>query len=408
MFNPLSQAFGLDIGDRSFKVIQMTSGKRPDSPCRLTAWGGINIPEGIMDKGEVLNMAQAADYINKLLSQTRGLKGRAVVACLPEAKSFVKTVEVNAGISEAEIRQVVAKEIEMNIPLKPDEIYHDWQVIQGSELPPAAPAEAEPASPENNAAEEIRGGKAEGAGEKAEPAGQTAAAAEAVAVPKSRILIAAAPRNLIDGYSQMLETAGLVPLAYEIEAVAMARAIIPFDEQFAEAIGVLDLGATRSSLVIYDGGILQMSISIPISGYELTKIISEKLQINESDAELVKIECGLDANRCEDRMWRILLPVIDDMCAKIKNALRFYKIGFPMGKKIERLYLCGGGAHFREIDSVLSRKLTIKVRRGDAMINTQIHKDFPEDKSLTYATAIGLALRGVVESRKYSGGIFGL
>jgi Tfp pilus assembly PilM family ATPase len=400
MFNPLSQAFGLDIGDRSFKVIQMVCGQRADKPCHLAAWGSISVPEGVMDKGEVLNMAQAADYINRLISQTRGIKGRAVVACLPEAKSFVKTVEVDAGMSEAEIRQIVAKEIEMNIPLKTDEIYFDWQVIQGSELPAAAPVEAEPESFVNGPAGPAKDGQATSAAANGEQAERKAA------VPKSRILIAAAPKNLIDGYSQMLEAAGLVPLAFEIEAVAMARAIIPLDEQFAEAIGVLDLGATRSSLVIYDGGILQMSISIPISGYELTKVISEQLQVSESDAELVKIECGLDANRCEDRMWKILLPVIDDMCAKIKNALRFYKVGFPMGKKIERLYLCGGGAHFREIDSVLSRKLTIKVRRGDAMINTQIHKNFPEEKSLTYATAIGLALRAVAESRRYSGGIF--
>jgi type IV pilus assembly protein PilM len=402
MFNPLSQAFGLDIGDRTFKVAQLACGGRPGQPCRLTAWGSISIPEGIMDKGEVLNMAQAAGYVRQLIDQTRGLKGKAVIACLPEAKSFVKAVEIQPGISESEIKQAVLKEIEQNIPLKTDEIYYDWQIIQDQELPPAQPAAA--AAPETTATEALK--NADEKKTETEMGAETAAPAEAV--PKSRILIAAAPKNLIDGYSQMLETAGLAPLAFEIEAVAIARAIVPYDEQFSEAVGILDLGATRSSLVIYDGGILQMSISIPISGYELTKIISEQLQISMSDAELVKVECGLDANRCEDRLWRILRPAIDDMCAMIRNALRFYKVGFPMGKKVERLYLCGGGAHFREIDSVLSRKLTIKVRRGDALINMQMHKNFPEDKSLTYATAIGLGLRAVEEGRKYSGSIFSL
>ncbi len=420
-FNPLSKAFGLDIGDRTFKVAQIAKVRRTKMPYRLTAWGSIAVPEGVMERGEVQDMAAAADFVNQLIGQTKGLKGRGVVACLPEAKSFVKLVEIEKGLNDKDVQALVAREIEQNIPLKFDEIYYDWQQVEDAPAPkpearsqePAADKEedegrTEEAADRENGEEETPAeaqGEAEERTNGADEEEKEPAAEPPPAVPgdRTRVLIAAAPKNIIDGYSQMLEMAGLAPLAFEIEAVAIARAIVPIDESFFDPIGILDIGATRSSLVIYDEGVLQMSISIPISGYELTKMIGEKLGISHDDAELVKVECGLDANRCEDRMWKILLPVIDDMSAKIRNALRFYKIGFALGKKIERLYLCGGGAHFREIDTVLSRKLTIKVRRGDALVNIRKPKTFQDDKSLTYTTAIGLALRAADESEKYRG-----
>ena len=117
-----------------------------------------------------------------------------------------------------------------------------------------------------------------------------------------------------------------------------------------------------------------------------------------------KKECGLDADRCEDKMWNILLPLIDDITDKIRNALRFYKIGFPQGEKIERLYLCGGGALYKEIDTVLSRKLTIKAQRGNALANIalKLPKAFPKkDDALMYATAIGLAIRAADENEMH-------
>jgi len=420
-FNPLSRAFGLDIGDRTFKVAQIAKlRRRAKMPYRLTAWGSISVPEGVMDKGEVQNMADAAEFVGRLVSETRGLKGRGVVACLPEAKSFVKLVEIEKEAKDADIQRLVIKEIEQNIPLKFDEIYYDWQLIEDApppkpeaETPPPAEkaGDDEGADAEDDAegpAADAEDGGAETAAEPEETAPEDGPEKEPAVKPtrdpgKVRVLIAAAPKKIIDDYAQMLETAGLAPLAFEIEAVAIARAIVPLDEDFYDPIGILDLGATRSSLVIYDEGVLQMSISIPISGHELTKLVSDKFNISEKDAELVKIECGLDATRCEDRMWKIMLPVIDDMSSKIRNALRFYKIGFQMGKKIERLYLCGGGAHFREIDTVLSRKLTIKVRPGDALVNIRKPRSFEDAKSLTYTTAIGLALRAADESEKYRG-----
>lgn len=384
LFDPLSNAFGLDIGDRTFKLVQFSKRRYGAARYRLCAWGSVDVAEGVMEKGEIKDMDKAVEAIGRLLNTADGkLSGRATVACLPEAKTFIKIIEIKRGASEPVLRKALISEIEQNIPLPLEEIYFDWQVLDADQ-----PAEEDEGSsdPKDQAEAEKQ------ADEKTD-----------APVGKDRVLLGAAPKKLVNDYTALLEKAGLAPVALEIEATALSRAIIPEKENIDEAVGILDIGATRSSLVIYDRGALQISISIPISGMAITKLISGSLDISINDAELLKRECGLDANRCEDKMWKILLPLIDDMTEKVRNALRFYKIGFPDGKKIERLYLCGGGAQFHEIDTVLSRKLTIKVRRGDALSNLDPKQPpaFPKDNALMYATAIGLGIRAADESEKY-------
>lgn len=397
LLNPLSNAFGLDIGDRTFKLVQVRHLHRNKNPYRLSAWNTVDVPEGVMERGDIKDMAKAVELLEKLVRTAKGsLHGRAVVACLPEAKTFIKIIEIPGGSSEDDLRRAVIREIEQNIPLPPEEIYYDWQVLDDGTAAPSSPQKTE-------AAQETAAPAQAGETGESKPKEDAPAPAPAPA-GIMKVLMGAAPKTLVDDYTAMLEKAGLAPVALEIEATAISRAIVPADEATEEAIGILDIGATRSSLVIYDGGALHMSISIPISGIAITKLVSESLNVSVEDAELLKRECGLDSDRCEDKMWKILLPLIDDMTEKIRNALRFYKIGFPQGKKIERLFLCGGGAQFREIDTVLSRKLTIKARRGDsfANIDEKLPKDFPKrEEALGYATAIGLAMRAADENAKY-------
>ena len=399
LLNPLSNAFGLDIGDRTFKLVQVKRRLRGKNPYRITAWNTVDVPEGVMERGDIKDMDKAVEHLTRLIRTVKGsLYGRAVVACLPEAKTFIKIIEAPNGSTEEDLRRAVLTEIEQNIPLPPEDIYFDWQVLESEERP-AEPEKQKTKAAESDAKKTDAGPAAKGAEEQPQPAEEAAPQAN----DTMKVLMGAAPKTLVDDYTAMLESAGLAPVALEIEATAISRAIVPANEPIDEAIGILDIGATRSSLVIYDGGALRMSISIPISGIAITRLVSESLSVSVEDAELLKRECGLDSTRCEDKMWKILLPLIDDMTEKIRNALRFYKIGFPSGKKIERLYLCGGGAQFREIDTVLSRKLTIKARRGDALTNidAKIPREFPtKEEALGYATAIGLAMRAADENVK--------
>jgi type IV pilus assembly protein PilM len=399
MFNPLANAFGLDIGDQSFKLAQLKQA-HGSGKYKLTALGSIEVPPGIMEEGTIADPREAARLINRLIKSSTGHpKGRGVVACLPEAKTFIKLIDAPADLSAKSLEKSVLKEIEQNIPLSLGELYFDWQLLTPEDrtesdlthVPDgrddqsfetfAETEDDEPAQNEDDEEDEKE--------EDQIPVG-------------NKIVIGAAPKKLVDQYSEMLDLAGLTPIAFEIEAMAICRAIVPNDNLLTHPIGILDIGATRSSLIIYDQDMIQMSISIPVAGTSITEMISKTLNLSLDDAETLKIECGLDANRCEDKIWSIVQPQIDDLTQKIKRALKYYKTSFPCGRDIEHLLVCGGGANFREIDTVLSRKMAIKVIRGDALINVKspTNKKFAKRRRLTFSTALGLAMRAADESNK--------
>jgi len=401
ILNPLSDAFGIDIGDRSFKLAQVR--KRAGRPYQLLAWGSIDVPEAFLEHGTIKDSDKAAEYLVRLINEAGGrVRGRAVVACLPEAKTFVKIIELEAGTGQEALRQAVLKEIDQNIPLPASEIYYDWQVVDDGRRvaqPAATVAQTTPASAPAQEAAPATEDEKKGTETPTEPVAADPVPEEPT-TPVMRVLMGAAPKTLVDEYTVLLEKAGLVPIAFEIEAMAIARALVTAkDDLRGEPLGIIDIGATRSSLVVYDNGAIRMSISVPISGIAITKLVSDSLGVGMDDAETLKRECGLDASRCEDKMWNILLPLIDDMTEKVRNALRFYRLGFPEGKKIERLVLSGGGAQFREIDSVLSRKLTLKVRKGDALgnIDPRLPKGFPHGETALTYTALGPAMRAADE-----------
>ncbi len=401
MLNPVANAFGLDIGDKSYKLAQLQHRQKGDY--RLTALGQIDVPEGVMSGGEITDKKRGAELVSKLVKKSTGrVRGRAVVACLPEAKTFIKIIDAPTGQSKPELERAVLSEIEQNIPLPKEDIYYDWQLIRPAKHKPAIDtAEKDEKAPKKDRRGDTKKRRAETdqeTGDKKEPA----ATSPGKNTPdQAKILLGAAPKVLVDDLTEMLDMAGLAPVALEIEATAISRCIIPSKSGFAQAVGILDIGATRSSLVIYDRGLIQMSISIPIAGTTITQTLSKMLNVSLEDAEILKVECGLDSQRCENKIWTVLQPLIDDMAQKIRSALRFYKIGFPQGKNIEQLYVCGGGAHFREIDSVLSRKLTIKVERADSTIN--LKKPLPQRlrsaQDLSYTTALGLGIRAADEMK---------
>ena len=218
------------------------------------------------------------------------------------------------------------------------------------------------------------------------------------------VTIGAAPKTIIDGYSSALEAAGLIPVAFEIEAQAIVRSIIPIEEirEIDHAIGVVDFGATRSSFIVYDRG--QFTVSIPLSGDAVTRRIAEELGVDLEEAERTKRQCGVDAHRCGVKLWKIMEPFLTEMAERILDAINFYRDHFSGGRDLKEIILCGGGANMARIDELLSDLTKTSVRKADPWVNIDPGRSpLPPEIILSSTTAVGLALRQILGSPKLSG-----
>jgi type IV pilus assembly protein PilM len=324
-----SHAFGLDIGDLSFKIAFL---KKKGNKIELKIIKEKAVPENYFKKGEIEKEKEVINFIKKFVDEAKVLTPY-VVAVLPETKTFIKTIKIDNW-------EEIEKEIESNIPFRIDEVYFDWQKIS-----------------------------------------------------ENSVLIGLAPKNIVDSYLKVLKMANLKPVALEIESVAILRAIFSKREDFLTPRAILDLGATRSSLIIVDQETIQLTISLPFSGQDLTKEISSKLKISFEKAEEMKINYSEKDKNSE--LEKIILSFFEKLSNSLKTHIDFYQEGTK--RKIEELILSGGGANLFKIDRFLEEKNKIKTKIANPLIKINIKPLISEKEAVIYTTAIGLALRGLEE-----------
>lgn len=374
MFNNNSQyPIGLDISDSSLKLVQLDK-KR--NTVKIQAIGKIDFSEKLLNGGDVINQEDAVKAIKTILEKPQygKVSSNEAVVCLPESKTFIKLIRIEKTPNA--IENIIETEIEKHIPMAIGDMYYDWQVIS---------------STRNH----------------------------------QLILIGAAPKKIINQYTKILEDAGLSIVAFEIESIAICRSLLTEEKPRFKGENknylILDIGATRTGLTVYSKNTILFTISIPISGDEITKKIAESLKIDPTQAEKAKLICGLDEDKAQGVVKGILSGVMDELAAKISEAIDYYNSHFPDRGPINQIILGGGGANIKKLNKIITEKLNINTAIGDPLTNLDgakedfskilnsikhletvkkyKEKDKPStlnnDYKTTFSTAIGLSLRGL-------------
>ncbi len=343
-FHTSDPAFGLDISDKTIRLIQL---KKFGNKYSIKSYNEINLPNNCLVLGEIKQPAVFIEHVHKLIKTRhgRGSIGSEVITVLPEEKAFLKTLEL--PVSETPLLDQIKEVLPQYLPFEIDDIYMDYQVTEKNAF-------------------------------------------------KQKCLMGATPKAIVDSYIQVLNQIKLIPVIVEIEAAAIARCLIEHSNNKEPQI-VIDFGATRTGLFLYDGDNIQFSVSLPISGNKITELISNALELDVETAEKAKIICGLDKNKCDGAILEIFAEALEELHLQIKKAIGFYEANFPGSKPISKIILSGGGANFSGISEILSQKIGITVQLSNPWQNIQNPNPayFTPQKSQSYITAIGLALRGL-------------
>lgn len=340
--NSTSSVFGLDIGDLSLKLIFLT---KKGGKITLKSYGEKIVPRGFFINGEIQKEKEIAQLIKMFVKETKVFTPY-VVSVLPETKTFIKTIEIPWS-EKQNIVEAIKKEIELYIPFKLEEVYFDWQIVEEGDA-------------------------------------------------KIKVLVGLASKKIIESYVKILKMAGLQPISLEIESMAILKAMFNEKEDISKSLAFVDLGATRSSLIIIDKGAVQLTISLPLSGDVLTKNISNNLKISVDDAQ--KMKKNPDGFPEQQVLIHKEIESFATMLASsLENHLKFYEDS--SSQKIEKIVACGGVANISGLMTVLEKNLQIPIVKAKPGLNI-LHKNKPlsDDQFLVYTTAIGLALTGLEES----------
>lgn len=353
--NPFANAFGLNIGDLSIKLVQLIPtafylGHR----FKIKELRSTSLPPGIVVNGEIQKYEPLQKKILHLLGKETGgfplLKSPWVVASLPELKTFLKLIDMennNQTLNSVDI----AYQAKRHLPYELEDTYLDWQIIEPDDT-----------------------------------------------TKKTQVLIGATPKIIADSYVSLLESVGLQPIALETEAISIARAMITSLKDYTgQARAILDLGATRSNLIVYDNNSIQFSTSLSFSGEMITLAISQALKIERAQAEELKIKNGLKYDVQNPKYLNVVYDIVENLIKELKTALLFYSEHFSNINHINGITLCGGAANLKNIDDFISKQIKISTILGHPWknLNNKALYDYEPIASLSMTSAVGLALRAI-------------
>lgn len=363
MFRALSRVFpppaylkmpctGVDISDTSLKYVSFAPTAFSVQTQTIQSWGDIDIPSGVLHRGQVNEPNQLVAVLKEMKQRT---KAEYVRVSLPEERAYLFETEVKKGTPLKEIRGLLEFRLEENVPIPSREVFFDYSIL--------------PQSHKRNAIQ---------------------------------IAVAAYAKETIQKYYDACVTAGLRPVSFEVEAQAMARAVIP--EDVTNPVMLVDFGKTRTGIgIVYQDALLYTS-TIDIGGDQLSVSMRRVLGDTIAESELTKIKNteglirGVDSTEVHDALLNTISIIKDELVTRMQY-WHMRNAGVSE-RRISSVLLCGGSANLKGLPAYLTETLQVPCVRANVWENTLSLEDTvpPIDRRLSYgyATAIGLALKSTV------------
>ena len=354
---------GLDIGSQQIKAVLL---ERSRSRWNLVNAGIVPTPPESVQDGVILDIPRVTEAVRQLFREHR-LPAVDTVAAVSGSHVLVRNIkvpEMNVATLKRSIRFEAAKHLD-----------------QGT----------------NGVSIESSAVEFEVTGKSGTP-------------PQLDILLVVAPATMVNGRLAVMDGAGLEPVAIDVEAFALVRAmeachLLPPDGQ---ATVVMNMGATYTDLNIVIGKEVVVTRSIPIGGNALTSSVASMLNVPVEEAEEQKRMIDLSPSddpddysgmAASDPARQVALPFVDELIRELRRSVIYFQSQAAeagMAVAVEQLVLVGGGTQLPGLASYLGDRLGMNVAALDPLMNGQGAPQMEETwsgRGPELAVAMGLALK---------------
>jgi len=337
---------GLDIGSHSIKICELAdTGKG----LKLVGLGSALLPPDALEDGTLQDPAAVAKVITTLVKNLK-LKGKKVAISVSGYSVIVKKINL-AVMSDEELEKHIESEAEQYIPFDIDDVYLDYQDLK------------------TNSEDEDR----------------------------TDVMLAAAKKEVIDGYLTMLREAGLQTVVVDVDAFALENA---YEANFGlnDNVALIDIGASKMNINIISNGTSVLARDVVLGSRQLTEQIQNQFDLTYEEAEALKIG-QVAAEDKQEGLEKIFVNTCTQWVAEIKRALDFY-FSSHSDQPISKLILSGGGAKVQGLTDFFKQELNIPVEIFNPFANTEADSRVIDPEYLQHigpemALSAGLATRPV-------------
>ncbi len=335
-------SFGLDISDESLKFMELLPG---NEGLRTGRHGERSIPAGVIEAGKIINPKR----LEEILISLRAEDGvHSVRVSLPEEQVYLFSLKLDK-LGLVKIREGIELALEEHIPIPAQDAIFDYDIVKEDS--------------------------------------------------KSFYLqVAAIQKNVVESYLAVFANAGIYVNAFELEAEAIARAVIKKGDM--DTYMIVDFGQMRTGIFIVSHGMVMFTSTLEVGGVMLTNMIKKSFNVSYEEAEEMKKKYGLARNHENKEIFAVLLNSVSILRDEIvKHFLYWHTHKDEEGNNnppIKSIILCGGDSNLIGLPDYFSVSMKNEVSMADVWVNIRnTQKEVPGisfKRALSFASAIGLAL----------------
>ncbi len=368
--------FGLKFGGKSKKGIgiEITSEKvnlvqlrrKGQSSYKLVTYGSVELPEGTVEEGRILDPVALGEVIRSLLADKK-IKVKKVATALPGRETVSRLIRLPAEIPDQELREMVLnQEASLYLPFPREDADVDYQKL-GTTL-------------DDDGIERIE------------------------------ILMVATPKEVTDSYMQALEIAQLQVDVVEVSSFALIRAMHNELARFstlAEAVAIVDIEYEATEITVAVDGVPQFSRTFPIGTAQIQNAQLRAINLpprRTTDMEMLSstvvpvqsMDTASLAGSGGTPGDAAIMRVVGDLSDELRRSIDFYTSQSP-GSDVVQLLIAGPGACIGQLNEFFSQRLGIAAIAVDPLtaIGVTVDVDIPIQERMAMSVALGLGLREV-------------
>jgi type IV pilus assembly protein PilM len=297
----------LDIGTYSIKAIRGKAGSKVNVERVVEVFNesGVALPTDDAASAKLGGILDAVLTDNDLSRSDVRLS-------LPETAVSTKIISI-PPLSDAELASAIGWQAEQYIPIPPEELSLEYQVLYRPTKKEDAPM---------------------------------------------RVLLIGTRKLLVERYVNMFNEMGIEPSLLETQMISIMRSL-QFSPEDPTTV-LAHIGSSNMSVAVINAAELQFVISHMNGGQMLTKALETSIGLDIAQAEEYKRSYGLDGSQFQGKVRDALTTPVNMLLGEIRKSIQFYTNQNPQ-QPVQRIVMSGGTAMLPGLVQHITNELGVEV-----------------------------------------------
>ena len=208
------------------------------------------------------------------------------------------------------------------------------------------------------------------------------------------VMVAAERARVVDHLAPLIE-ANIKLTAVDANALALRNALHLLDRPDDVTTAVVDIGAGKTEIDIFKGGVLRFSRCLESGGLDMTRAIADTVGVGLPEAEELKRAMNMLTPPEQDKVVDAVRTVLDGLLLEIRRSVEYYKTTFRE-PGVVGTRLTGGVSLMLGIKEYFAQSLEGPIELDQPFEQLTLKKKQLEEfghMAPRFSAAIGMALR---------------